>query len=220
MTIKRKLKTPKDPVMKKGAAVSTSAVGRKKKPAAPAAAAPAAKKPAAKKPAAKKDTRTASEKKFDSERSAHLRKQRKVTKTKTLEQRLKDRLAAYKKNLGLAKKRAGTARRLLAARQGITRKNLLARQRVIKANTLARIELRLKARAARKPQIKGNKIVVPKVAAPKFKPKPMPKPLPMPRIKDGKIVTAPRPKSKPRAGGSAAAKKAAKTRGAGKAVEA
>lgn len=214
--IKRKLKTPKDPVMK-----STSATVKKKKAAAPAKAkAVKAKAAPAKAKATKAKAKTATDAKFDKDRAKHLRDTKKGAKGKTIEARLKARLAKYKDGIKTAKKSAGATRKLLIARQVIARKNLIARQKVAKENLIMRQAARLKAREARKPMIKKGKIVTPKVKAPKIKLKPKPKAIPLPRMKDGKMVTTKKKKAVATPSAKKGAKKAAKTKAGNKAVEA
>lgn len=227
MAVNRKLTSPTDPV--KGGSKAKAKKATAKKPAAKKAAAPkAAKKPAAKKPAAKKAAapkaakakkapvkKTAAEKKFDGERATHLRKQAKKGKAKSIEQRLKERLAKYKAGVVATQKSQGALRKLLLKRQAVARSNLVAKQKAGYSNLIAKQKARLAARKARKPSIKDGKIVAPKVA-PKAVALKKPKLKPMPRLKGGKEVTTKQVKHKGTAAQKVGAKKAAKTKAKGK----
>lgn len=222
MAVKRKLTSPTDPV--KGGSKAKKAAG--KKPAAKKAAAPKATKPkkatkkaaapkaakATKKPAAKK---TASDKKFDNERATHLRKQAKKAKGKSIEQRLKERLAKYQAGLKATAVSQGKVRKLLLKRQTIALGNLKAKQKAGYRNLIAKQKARLAARKARKPMIKDGKLVTPKVA-PKAVTLVKPKLKPLPRLKKGKETTQKAVKHTGTAAQKAGAKKAAKTKKKGK----
>ncbi|WAK44613.1 hypothetical protein [Erwinia phage vB_Ea_2910A] len=217
MAVKRKLKSTKDPKMTKkaGAAKATKPKAKKAK-AAPAAKAPKATKAAKPKAAkAKKPARTASEKKFDNERATHLRKQAKKAKGKSIEQRLKERLAKYQAGLKATAVSQGKVRKLLLKRQTIALGNLKAKQKAGYRNLIAKQKARLAARKARKPMIKDGKLVTPKVA-PKAVTLVKPKLKPLPRLKKGKETTQKAVKHTGTAAQKAGAKKAAKTKAKGK----
>ncbi|UAW96677.1 hypothetical protein pEaSNUABM22_00190 [Erwinia phage pEa_SNUABM_22] len=222
MAVKRKTTSPTDPV--KGGSKAKKAAG--KKPAAKKAAAPKAAKPkAAKKTAAPKAAkpkkaapkRTASEKKYDNERATHLRKQAKKGKAKSIEQRLKERLAKYQAGLKATAVSQGKVRKLLLKRQAVAKSNLAAKQKAGYKNLILKQKARLAARKARKPSIKDGKLVTPKVA-PKAVTLVKPKLKPLPRLKGGKETTAKQVKHKGTAAQKAGGKKAAKTKAKGKVV--
>lgn len=218
MAVKRKLKSTKDPKMTKKAGATKAAKPKAKKAkAAPAAAkAPKATKAAKPKTAkAKKPARTASEKKFDNERATHLRKQAKKAKGKSIEQRLKERLAKYQAGLKATAVSQGKVRKLLLKRQTIALGNLKAKQKAGYRNLIAKQKARLAARKARKPMIKDGKLVTPKVA-PKAVTLVKPKLKPLPRLKKGKETTQKAVKHTGTAAQKAGAKKAAKTKAKGK----
>ena len=227
MAVKRKTTSPTDPV--KGGSKAKKAKAPKaaaKKPAAKKAKAPKAAKAtkatkAAKAPkaAAKKAApkRTASEKKYDNERATHLRKTAKKGKAKTIEQRLKERLAKYQAGLKATAVSQGKVRKLLLRRQAVAKSNLAAKQKAGYKNLIAKQKARLSARKARKPSIKNGKIVAPKVA-PKAVTLIKPKLKPLPRLKGGKETTAKQVKHKGTAAQKQAGKKAAKTKAKGKVV--
>ena len=221
MAVKRKLTSPTDPVKGGSKAKKAKATKATKKPAAKKAAAPKAakaKKAAApkaakaKKPAAKK---TASDKKFDNERATHLRKQKAKAKGKSIEQRLKERLAKYQAGLKATAVSQGKVRKLLLKRQTIALGNLKAKQKAGYRNLIAKQKARLAARKARKPMIKDGKLVTPKVA-PKAVTLVKPKLKPLPRLKKGKETTQKAVKHTGTAAQKAGAKKAAKTKAKGK----
>lgn len=221
MAVKRKLTSPTDPVKGGSKAKKAKATKATKKPAAKKAAAPKAakaKKAAApkaakaKKPAAKK---TASDKKFDNERATHLRKQKAKAKGKSIEQRLKERLAKYQAGLKATAVSQGKVRKLLLKRQTIALGNLKAKQKAGYRNLIAKQKARLAARKARKPMIKDGKLVTPKVA-PKAVTLVKPKLKPLPRLKKGKETTQKAVKHTGTAAQKAGAKKAAKTKKKGK----
>lgn len=218
--VKRKLNGPTDPVKggskaKKAkapkAAAAKPAAKKAKAPKAAKAKAPKAAK-ATKKPAAKKD---ASDKKFDNERAKHLRKQKAKGKAKSIEQRLKERLAKYQAGLKSTQKSQAAIRKLLVKRQTIARSNLAAKQKAGYRNLIAKQKARLAARKARKPGIKDGKIVTPKVQ-PKTVALVKPKLKPMPRLKKGKETTQKVVKHKGTAAQKTGAKKAQKTKAKGK----
>ncbi|QZE57395.1 hypothetical protein MPK71_gp186 [Erwinia phage pEa_SNUABM_1] len=222
MAVKRKLTSPTDPV--KGGSKAKKAGTKKasgKKAAAPKAAKP--KKATGKKTSAPKATKpkkastkkTAADKKFDNERSTHLRKQAKKGKAKSIEQRLKERLAKYQAGLKATAVSQGKIRKLLLKRQSIALSNLKAKQKAGYSNLIAKQKARLAARKARKPQIKNGKLVTPKVA-PKAVTLKKPKLKPMPRLKGGKETTQKAVKHTGTAAQKAGAKKAAKTKAKGK----
>ncbi|QZE58064.1 hypothetical protein MPK70_gp188 [Erwinia phage pEa_SNUABM_33] len=217
MAVKRKLKSTKDPKMTKKAGAAKAAKPKAKKAkAAPAAKAPKATKAAKPKAAkAKKPARTASEKKFDNERATHLRKQAKKAKGKSIEQRLKERLAKYQAGLKATAVSQGKVRKLLLKRQTIALGNLKAKQKAGYRNLIAKQKARLAARKARKPMIKDGKLVTPKVA-PKAVTLVKPKLKPLPRLKKGKETTQKAVKHTGTAAQKAGAKKAAKTKAKGK----
>lgn len=220
MAVKRKTTSPTDPV--KGGSKAKKAKAPKaaaKKPAAKKAKAPKAAKATkapkaakAKKAPAKK---TASEKKYDNERATHLRKTAKKGKAKTIEQRLKERLAKYQAGLKATAVSQGKVRKLLLRRQAVAKSNLAAKQKAGYKNLIAKQKARLSARKARKPSIKNGKLVTPKVA-PKAVTLVKPKLKPLPRLKGGKETTAKQVKHKGTAAQKQGAKKAQKTKAKGK----
>lgn len=220
MAVKRKTTSPTDPV--KGGSKAKKAAGKKpatKKASKPKAAKPKAAKasgrslPSTKK--AKKPARTASEKKYDNERASHLRKQNKKAKGKSIEQRLKERLAKYQAGLKTTAKSQAQVRKLLLKRQTIALSNLKAKQKAGYSNLIAKQKARLAARKARKPTIKNGKLVTPKVQ-PKAVTLKKPKLKPMPRLKKGKETTQKQVHHTGTAAQKAGAKKAAKTKKKGK----
>lgn len=213
MAVNRKLNTPQDPVNKK------TGSGKSTKPKAPKT--QAQKDAAAKAAKERRAARTEADKNFDNDRAAHLRNKNKKAAKTTVKQRLAGRLEKYRARMKDSRASQATVRKLLSMRQATTRKNIAAKQKVSRENLLGRQKARTKYLEAKKPVIKGDKVVTPKVKKPTFKPKKMPKPLPMPRLVGGKIVTTKRkPKATTDAGASKAAKQAAKTKASGKAVEA
>jgi hypothetical protein len=175
-------------------------------------------------PGAKAAEPTAAEKEFNNQRAKHLRGQRAKAKGKAtsgrIQKRLETRLKAFEKRVDKIKGALALKRNLLSARQAAVRKNVKNRQQWRRKNLLGRQKLHLKWILSRKPKIQGNKIVVAKTAKPKFKPGKAPAKLPLPRLVGGKIVTKKARPPKHEAGASAAAKRAAKTKKTGAAVEA
>ena len=225
MAVKRKLTSPTDPV--KGGSKAKKAKAPKaaaKKPAAKKAKAPkaakatkAAKAPKAAKPKKAAAKKTSADKKFDGERATHLRKQKAKGKAKTIEQRLKERLAKYQAGLKATAVSQGKVRKLLLRRQAVAKSNLAAKQKAGYKNLIAKQKARLSARKARKPGIKNGKLVTPKVA-PKAVTLVKPKLKPLPRLKGGKETTAKQVKHKGTAAQKQGAKKAQKTKAKGKVV--
>lgn len=218
MAVKRKLTSPTDPVKggsKAKKAKATKATGTKKAKAPKAAKPKAAKAPKAAKPKKAGTKKTASDKKFDNERATHLRKQKAKGKAKSIEQRLKERLAKYQAGLKATAVSQGKIRKLLLKRQSIALSNLKAKQKAGYSNLIAKQKARLAARKARKPQIKNGKLVTPKVQ-PKAVTLKKPKLKPMPRLKGGKETTQKAVKHTGTAAQKTGAKKAAKTKAKGK----
>ena len=145
-------------------------------------------------------------------RQKHLNAQAEGGKTKgDIKAQLKARLADFEKRVASHDKSAGLQLKLLEARKAVQLSNLKGRQTVSTANAKARLAARRKALLAKKPVIKDNKIVVPKVDTPKYTPKQFDA-KPLPRIVDGKIVkTAPK-KQTVTAGERKAGQKGARTR--------
>ena len=145
-------------------------------------------------------------------RQKHLAAQAEGGKTKgDIKAQLKARLADFEKRVASHDKSADLQLKLLEMRKAVQLSNLKGRQTVSTANAKARLAARRKALLAKKPVIKDNKIVVPKVDTPKYTPKQF-EAKPLPRIVDGKIVkTAPK-KSTVTAGERKAGVKGAKTR--------
>lgn len=203
MAIKRKLTSPTD--VKGG-----SRKGGKGPKAAPKA------------PGAKAAEPTAAEKEFNNQRAKHLRGQRAKAKGKAtsgrIQARLERRLAAFETRVKKIKGALTLKRNLLAQRQATVRKNIKARQNWRRKNLIARQKLHMKWVLGKKPKIQNGKIVVPKLAKPKFKAGKAPAKLPLPRLVGGKIVTKKARKPRREAGASAAAKKAAKSKKTGAAV--
>lgn len=148
-------------------------------------------------------------------RQKHLNAQAEGSKTKgDIKAQLKARLADFEKRVASHDKSADLQLKLLEMRKAVQLANLKGRQTVSTVNAKARLAARRKALLAKKPVIKDNKIVVPKVEAAKYTPKQF-EPKPLPRIVDGKIVkTAPK-KSTVTATEHKAGVKGAKTRAKG-----
>lgn len=216
MAVKRNLTSPTDPVKggskrgKKAAPAAAAPAPAAKKPRAPKAAAAAA-APAAKKPKAEK---TQAEQKFDNERAKHLKGERAKKKGKSIEKRLKERLAKYQRGLKVTERSQAAVRKLLLRRQAVAKANLTIKQKAGYTNLLAKQSARMDARKARKPEIQNGKLVTPKVEPKKVK-LIKPKLKPMPRLKKGKEVTTPVVEHVGTAAQKAGAKKAAKTKAKG-----
>ena len=173
-------------------------------------------------PGAKAAEPTAAEKEFNNQRAKHLRGQRAKAKGKAtsgrIQARLERRLAAFETRVKKIKGALMLKRDLLSRRQATVRKNIKARQVWRRKNLIARQKLHLKWVLGKKPKIQNGKIVVPKLAKPKFKAGKAPAKLPLPRLVGGKIVTKKKRPPKHEAGAAQAAKKGARTRKTGAAV--
>lgn len=220
MAVKRKITSATDP--KKGGSKVAAKPARTRKakaPAAPAAAKPKRTRKAKAAPAAgaakatrkPRTAKSSADKKLDKDRAKVMATRRGQAKGKSIQARLKVRLAKYSAGIKAAKKSQSQIRKLLLSRQKVARTNLVAKQKAAKTNLLARQKARLAQRIARKPTIQGNKIVTPKAKATKVKlVKATTKPLP--RLKGGQQTTAKRTAHKGTAAQKAGAKRAARTR--------
>ena len=130
-----------------------------------------------------------------SARAKHLAAQAAAGNTKgDIKAQLKSRLADFEKRVDAHDKSADLQLKLLELRKTVQTSNLKGRQAVSTTNAKARLAARRKVLLAKKPVIKDNKIVVPKVEAAQYTPKKFDA-KPLPRIVEGKIVKTPPKKS-------------------------
>ena len=205
MAVKKKA-APKKTATKRKAGVgskfkTTNAPTMKKKKPAKAATKPAAPK----KPGTRKPKLSAADQKKKAARAKVTGDRLKGKKTKTIKQKLAERVAKHGEAMANAKEAFAKKKALVEKSQKVAQGNLVKKQKAALINLTRAYNARMKAKKSSKPKIKDGKIVVAKAEKATFK-KVTPKLTKLPSLRTTKGAV------KKRSGASAGAKKAGKTR--------